>query len=146
MMLNLLLLLYIVGNQFSAYGRDCEATSSTSRCLDYALQKQLTALEQCSVPPRPSFPAKIVSRLTQWRRSTLEDFTACPYTRGFVALGLARASDLYFYGAIERGSATLRFQVIFIIIIIIVIMVLNITPITFSFVYLFYLFFSIFFC
>jgi len=78
-----------------------------------SLHKQLTSLEQCSVPVLAQFPAKISSKLSKWARTTREDFEACAYAQGIVALGLSSPSCLYFSGAIERGSASLLFQVSF---------------------------------
>lgn len=80
-----------------------------------ALQKQLSALEHGTVPVTSGFigqfPAKIVSRLVQWKRTTHEDFMHCPYAQRMTGSSLTSVNHLYFTGLIERGSAALSFQV-----------------------------------
>lgn len=81
-----------------------------------ALQKQLEALERGTVPISSSFirqfPAKIVSRLVQWKRTTYEDILTYPYMQRMIGCDLASPSRLFFTGLVERGSAALTFHVV----------------------------------
>eukprot|EP00914_Ancora_sagittata_P003741 GHVO01008059.1.p1 GENE.GHVO01008059.1~~GHVO01008059.1.p1 ORF type:complete len:660 (+),score=94.07 GHVO01008059.1:206-1981(+) len=78
-----------------------------------SLHRQLTALENGMVVIDADcyafFPAKINSRLSSWKRSTLEDFLASPFTRELVAEGCGRPQDMFFQGLIVNKSAKLEF-------------------------------------
>nr|XP_057926881.1 THO complex subunit 5 homolog [Doryrhamphus excisus] len=81
-----------------------------------ALQKQFASLEHSIIPITSEclhlFPAKILSRLTCWTTITYEDYMALPYTRHVTDAGLARETDMYFSGEVERGTARLQAAVV----------------------------------
>lgn len=81
-----------------------------------SLQKQLAAFEQGIIPvPAESmslYPAKISSRLSQWKRSTFQDFTACVHTERLVEADLAKPTDMYFTASVQRGTATMSVHVV----------------------------------
>ncbi|XP_046356426.1 THO complex subunit 5 homolog [Haliotis rufescens] len=81
-----------------------------------SLLQQLASLERNSIPVSSdvlkNFPAKILSHVTSWQRSTFEDFASLPYTRSAISTDMARETDMFFTLTMERGSAKLTSQVI----------------------------------
>ncbi|KAK3083868.1 hypothetical protein FSP39_004365 [Pinctada imbricata] len=81
-----------------------------------SLLKQLASFERMTVLINPEymsmFPAKIVSKLSSWKRSTYEDFISLPHASAPISSGLAGPSDLYFTAVIERGTAKMTAQVV----------------------------------
>lgn len=80
------------------------------------LQRHLTSLEHGMVPVSSvfigQFPAKIVSRLVQWKRITYEDFVNYPHVQRMISSDLVLSCHLVFMGLVERGSAALTFRVV----------------------------------
>uniref|UniRef100_A0A674NF66 THO complex 5 n=1 Tax=Takifugu rubripes TaxID=31033 RepID=A0A674NF66_TAKRU len=58
------------------------------------------------------FPAKIMSRLVRWVAITYEEYRDLPYTQHVTDAGLAKETDLYFMGVVERGTACLQAAVV----------------------------------
>lgn len=81
-----------------------------------ALQKQFTSLEHSIIPISSEcqhlVPTKIVSRLARWITTTHQDYMELPYTKHVSDAGLAKDSDLYFMGVVERGTARLQAAVV----------------------------------
>lgn len=81
-----------------------------------ALQKQFTSLEHSIIPISSEcqhlVPTKIVSRLARWVTTTHPDYMEHPYTKHVSDAGLAKDSDLYFMGVVERGTARLQAAVV----------------------------------
>lgn len=81
-----------------------------------ALQKQFTSLEHSIIPVSTEcqhlVPTKIVSRLARWITTTHQDYMELPYTKRVCDAGLAKDSDLYFMGIVERGTARLQAAVV----------------------------------
>jgi THO complex subunit 5 len=81
-----------------------------------SLQQQLAALETCRIPI-PSecvsfYPSKISSMLVQWKRTTLQDFNMCSYTKRFFDLDLVRRDSMFFTATIQRVAAVLTAQIV----------------------------------
>lgn len=81
-----------------------------------ALHKQFVSLEHSIIPVSTEcqhlFPAKIISRLARWTAITHEEYMDRPYTRHVTDAGLAKDTDLYFMGVVERGTARLYAAVV----------------------------------
>ncbi|KAM9810668.1 THO complex subunit 5 homolog [Neosynchiropus ocellatus] len=81
-----------------------------------ALHKQFTSLEHSILPVitecQHLFPAKIISRLARWTAITYQDYMALSYTSHVMNAGLAKDTDLYFMGVLERGTACLKAAVV----------------------------------
>lgn len=81
-----------------------------------ALQKQFASLEHSIIPVSSEcqhfVPAKIVSRLARWTTTTNQDYMELPYTKHVRDAGLAKDTDLYFMGIVERGTARLQAAVV----------------------------------
>ncbi|XP_075889319.1 THO complex subunit 5 homolog [Nelusetta ayraudi] len=81
-----------------------------------ALTKQFASLEHSIIPVTSEcqhlFPAKIMSRLARWTPITHEDYKDLPYTRYVSDAGLAKETDMYFMGVVERGTARLNAAVV----------------------------------
>lgn len=81
-----------------------------------ALQKQFASLEHSIIPVSSEcqhfVPAKIVSRLARWTITTHQDYMDLPYTKHVTDAGLAKDTDLYFMGIVERGTARLQAAVV----------------------------------
>ncbi|KAG7244006.1 hypothetical protein INR49_006167 [Caranx melampygus] len=73
-----------------------------------ALHKQFASLEHSIIPVSSEcqqlFPAKIISRLARWTTISHQEYLDLPYTRHVTEAGLAKESDLYFMGVVERGT------------------------------------------
>uniref|UniRef100_A0A3Q3SA22 THO complex 5 n=1 Tax=Mastacembelus armatus TaxID=205130 RepID=A0A3Q3SA22_9TELE len=81
-----------------------------------ALHKQFASLEHSIIPVSSEcqnlFPAKIISCLARWTTITYQDYLDLPYTRHVSGAGLAKETDLYFMGVVERGTARLQAAVV----------------------------------
>lgn len=81
-----------------------------------ALTKQFASLEHSIIPVTSEcqhlFPAKIMSRLARWTPITHEDYKDLLYTRYVSDAGLAKETDMYFMGVVERGTARLNAAVV----------------------------------
>ncbi|KAK7934063.1 hypothetical protein WMY93_004959 [Mugilogobius chulae] len=81
-----------------------------------ALQKQFASLEHSIIPVSSEcqnlVPAKIITRLARWTTTTYQDYLELPYTKHVTDAGLAKESDLYFMGVVERGTARLYAAVV----------------------------------
>uniref|UniRef100_A0A665U316 THO complex 5 n=1 Tax=Echeneis naucrates TaxID=173247 RepID=A0A665U316_ECHNA len=81
-----------------------------------ALHKQFASLEHSIIPVSSEcqhlFPAKIISRLARWTTITHQDYMDFSYTRHVTEAGLAKDTDLYFMGVVERGTARLQAAVV----------------------------------
>ncbi|KAG7489675.1 hypothetical protein JOB18_017890 [Solea senegalensis] len=81
-----------------------------------ALHKQFASLEHSIIPVSSEcqhlFPAKIISRLARWTTITQEEYMELPYTCHVTEAGLAKETDLYFMGVVERGTARLQAAVV----------------------------------
>lgn len=81
-----------------------------------ALHKQFASLEHSIIPVSSEcqhlFPAKIMSRLARWTTITHEEYMTLTYTRHVTDAGLAKETDLYFMGVVERGTARLHAAVV----------------------------------
>ncbi|KAM3610259.1 uncharacterized protein V6R79_001498 [Siganus canaliculatus] len=81
-----------------------------------ALHKQFASLEHSIIPVSSEcqhlFPAKIMSHLARWSCITHEEYMALSYTRHVTEAGLAKDTDLYFMGVVERGTARLHAAVV----------------------------------
>lgn len=81
-----------------------------------ALSKQFASLEHSIIPVTSEcqhlFPAKIMSRLARWTPITHEDYKDLPYTRHVSDAGLAKETDMFFMGVVERGTARLNAAVV----------------------------------
>ncbi|CAI9734696.1 Hypothetical predicted protein [Octopus vulgaris] len=81
-----------------------------------SLLKQLVSLERSFIPVSGEYtnlyPAKIITHLTSWRRSTFEEFSNLPYCQSLVKEGFAHESDMFFTAVLERSSAKLICQVV----------------------------------
>uniref|UniRef100_A0A669F872 THO complex 5 n=1 Tax=Oreochromis niloticus TaxID=8128 RepID=A0A669F872_ORENI len=81
-----------------------------------ALHRQFASLEHSIIPISSEcqhlFPAKIISRLARWTTITYQEYLELPYTRHVTEAGLAKETDLYFMGVVERGTARLNAAVV----------------------------------
>ncbi|KAM6931262.1 THO complex subunit 5 homolog [Xenentodon cancila] len=81
-----------------------------------ALHKQFASLEHSILPVSSEcqhlFPAKIISHLAHWTTMSQQEYMSLPYTRHVTDAGLAKETDLYFMGAVERGTARLQAAVV----------------------------------
>lgn len=81
-----------------------------------ALTKQFASLEHSIIPVTSEcqhlFPAKIMSRLAQWTPISHDDYKDLPYTRHVSDAKLAKETDMYFMGVVERGTARLNAAVV----------------------------------
>uniref|UniRef100_A0A3Q2WM94 THO complex 5 n=1 Tax=Haplochromis burtoni TaxID=8153 RepID=A0A3Q2WM94_HAPBU len=81
-----------------------------------ALHRQFASLEHSIIPISSEcqhlFPAKILSRLARWTTITYQEYLEFPYTRHVTEAGLAKETDLYFMGVVERGTARLNAAVV----------------------------------
>ncbi|XP_068167122.1 THO complex subunit 5 homolog [Antennarius striatus] len=81
-----------------------------------ALHKQFASLEHSIIPVSSEcqhlFPAKIMSRLARWTTIAHVEYKDLPYTRHVTDAGLAKETDLYFMGVVERGTARLQAAVV----------------------------------
>uniref|UniRef100_A0A667YRA7 THO complex 5 n=1 Tax=Myripristis murdjan TaxID=586833 RepID=A0A667YRA7_9TELE len=82
-----------------------------------ALHKQFASLEHSIIPVSAEcqhlFPAKVISRLARWTTIThQDDFTFFFKLKYFSLAGLAKETDLYFMGVVERGTARLQAAVV----------------------------------
>lgn len=81
-----------------------------------ALHKQFASLEHNIIPISSEcqhlFPAKVLSRLARWTTITQQEYMELPYTHHVTEAGLARETDLYFMGVVERGTARLYAAVV----------------------------------
>uniref|UniRef100_A0A1A8SHA5 THO complex 5 n=1 Tax=Nothobranchius rachovii TaxID=451742 RepID=A0A1A8SHA5_9TELE len=81
-----------------------------------ALQKQFASLEHNIIPVSSEcqhlFPAKIISRLARWTTISHQEYLDLPYTRHVTEAGLAKETDLFFMGVLERGTARLHAAVV----------------------------------
>ncbi|KAJ0067512.1 hypothetical protein NL108_007983, partial [Boleophthalmus pectinirostris] len=57
-------------------------------------------------------PAKIITRLARWTTIAYQDYLEFPYTKHVTEAGLAKDTDLYFMGVVERGTARLHAAVV----------------------------------
>ncbi|KAK2837335.1 hypothetical protein Q5P01_014547 [Channa striata] len=81
-----------------------------------ALHKQFASLEHSIIPVSSEcqhlFPAKIITRLARWTTIAYQEYTELSYTRHVTSAGLAKETDLYFMGVVERGTARLQAAVV----------------------------------
>ncbi|XP_020776591.1 THO complex subunit 5 homolog isoform X1 [Boleophthalmus pectinirostris] len=81
-----------------------------------ALQKQFASLEHSIIPVsiecQNLVPAKIITRLARWTTIAYQDYLEFPYTKHVTEAGLAKDTDLYFMGVVERGTARLHAAVV----------------------------------
>ncbi|XP_034026047.1 THO complex subunit 5 homolog [Thalassophryne amazonica] len=81
-----------------------------------ALHKQFASLEHSIIPVSGEcqhlFPAKIISRLARWTTITHQEYMELSFTRHVTEAGLAKETDLYFMGMVERGTAHLQAAVV----------------------------------
>lgn len=106
-----------VGSSLSASHMETTMKHLRSRVQSrLALQKQFTSLEHSIIPVSTEcqnfVPTKIVSRLSRWVTTTYQDYMELPYTKHVCDAGLAKDSDMYFMGVVERGTARLQAAVV----------------------------------
>lgn len=81
-----------------------------------ALHKQFASLEHSIIPVSSEcqhlFPAKVISCLARWTTTTYQEYMELAYTCHVTSAGLAKETDLYFMGVIERGTARLQAAVV----------------------------------
>ncbi|XP_057687945.1 THO complex subunit 5 homolog [Corythoichthys intestinalis] len=107
----------LVGSSLSASHMENTMKLLRGRVLSrLALHKQFASLEHNIIPVTTEclhlFPAKIISRLARWTTITHEEYTDLTFTRHVTDAGLAKATDMYFSGVIERGTASLQAAVV----------------------------------
>ncbi|XP_029916812.1 THO complex subunit 5 homolog [Myripristis murdjan] len=81
-----------------------------------ALHKQFASLEHSIIPVSAEcqhlFPAKVISRLARWTTITHQEYMDLHFVRHVTEAGLAKETDLYFMGVVERGTARLQAAVV----------------------------------
>ncbi|XP_051923822.1 THO complex subunit 5 homolog [Hippocampus zosterae] len=107
----------LVGSSLSASHMENTMKLLRGRVLSrLALHKQFASLEHNIIPVSSEclylFPAKILSRLTQWTTITQEEYMNLTFTRHVTDAGLAKETDMYFSGVVERGTARLQAAVV----------------------------------
>ncbi|XP_061624101.1 THO complex subunit 5 homolog isoform X2 [Phyllopteryx taeniolatus] len=107
----------LVGSSLSASHMETTMKLLRGRVLSrLALHKQFASLEHNIIPVISEclhlFPTKIISRLAQWTTITHEEYKELTFTRHVTDAGLAKETDMYFSGVIERGTARLQAAVV----------------------------------
>uniref|UniRef100_A0A3Q3E2P6 THO complex 5 n=1 Tax=Hippocampus comes TaxID=109280 RepID=A0A3Q3E2P6_HIPCM len=107
----------LVGSSLSASHMENTMKLLRGRVMSrLALHKQFASLEHNIIPVTSEclylFPAKILSRLTQWTTITQEEYMNLTFTRHVTDAGLAKETDMYFSGVVERGTARLQAAVV----------------------------------
>ncbi|KAM9821785.1 THO complex subunit 5 homolog [Syngnathus typhle] len=107
----------LVGSSLSASHMENTMKLLRGRVLSrLALHKQFASLEHNIIPVTSEclhiFPAKIISRLAQWTTITHEEYMDLTFTRHVTDAGLAKETDMYFLGVVERGTARLQAAVV----------------------------------
>ncbi|KAM9394109.1 THO complex subunit 5 homolog [Pholidichthys leucotaenia] len=81
-----------------------------------ALHKQFASLEHSIIPISSEcqhlFPAKVMSRLSRWTTISYQEYMDLPYTCHVTDAGLAKETDLFFMGVVERGTARLHAAIV----------------------------------
>lgn len=106
-----------VGSSLSASHMECTMKLLKARIQSrLALQKQFASLEHSIIPVSSEcqhlVPAKIISRLARWTIITHQDYMELTFTKHVTEAGLAKDTDLYFMGVVERGTARLQAAVV----------------------------------
>ncbi|XP_077378240.1 THO complex subunit 5 homolog isoform X1 [Festucalex cinctus] len=107
----------LVGSSLSASHMENTMKLLRGRVLSrLALHKQFASLEHNIIPVTSEclhlFPAKIISRLTRWTTITHEEYMDLTFARHVTDAGLAKETDMYFSGIVERGTARLQAAVV----------------------------------